>query len=125
MVAATARLRTTNHHHPGALFAMTCRLMIPSPVPLSESVAEAIAAPVKTQYCPAWVSIHNETLQLLRQAFVTEGDVFILVGPGSAGLDADIGGLVAPGEGVLYSQTRDGLIKLIMDTAEDISARLG
>lgn len=80
---------------------MTGRLMIPGPVPLSESVAEAMAAPVQAHYGPVWVSIHNETLQLLRQAFVTEGDVFILVGSGSAGLDAAIGSLLAPGDTAL------------------------
>lgn len=77
------------------------KLMIPGPVPLSESVAEAMAAPVQAHYGPAWVSIHNETLQLLRQAFVTEGDVYILVGSGSAGLDAAIGSLLAPGDAAL------------------------
>lgn len=80
---------------------MTGRLMIPGPVPLSESVAEAMAAPVQAHYGPAWVSIHNETLQLLQQAFVTEGDVFILVGSGSAGLDAAISSLLAPGDAAL------------------------
>jgi len=72
--------------------------MIPGPVPLSDSAAEALAAPVQAHYGPAWVGIHNETLGLLRQIFVTEGDVLLLAGSGSAGLDAAIGSLLAPGE---------------------------
>lgn len=80
---------------------MTGRLMIPGPVPLSESVVEAMAAPVQAHYGPAWVSIHNETLQRLRQVFVTEADIFLLVGSGSAGLDAAIGSLLAPGDTAL------------------------
>ena len=76
---------------------MAARLMIPGPVPLSASASEAMAAPVQAHYGPAWVSLYDETLRLLRQTFMTEGDVFILVGSGSAGLDAAIGSLIMPG----------------------------
>ena len=75
--------------------------MIPGPVPLSDSAAEALAAPVQAHYGPAWVSVHDETLGLLRQVFAAEGDILLLVGSGSAGLDAAIGSLLAPGETAL------------------------
>ncbi len=80
---------------------MTARLMIPGPVPLSASATEAMAAPVQAHYGPAWVSLYNDTRHLLRQTFATEEDVFILVGSGSAGLDAAIGSLIGPGEQAL------------------------
>jgi alanine-glyoxylate transaminase/serine-glyoxylate transaminase/serine-pyruvate transaminase len=77
---------------------MTHRLMIPGPVPLGPESAAALTEPVQAHYGPAWVAVHNETLDLLRQVFGTRGDVFALVGSGSAGLDAAIGSLLAPGQ---------------------------
>lgn len=80
---------------------MTSRLMIPGPVPLGPEPAAALAQPVQPHYGPAWVATHNETMGLLRQVFGTHGDVFPLVGSGSAGLDAAIGSLLAPGQTAL------------------------
>jgi alanine-glyoxylate transaminase/serine-glyoxylate transaminase/serine-pyruvate transaminase len=75
--------------------------MIPGPVSLEPEPAAALAQPVQPHYGPAWVVTHNETMSLLRQVFGTQGDVFALVGSGSAGLDAAIGSLLAPGQKAL------------------------
>ena len=77
---------------------MTSRLMIPGPVTLGPEPAAALNQPVQPHYGPTWVATHNETMGLLRQVFGTQGDVFALVGSGSAGLDAAIGSLLAPGQ---------------------------
>jgi alanine-glyoxylate transaminase/serine-glyoxylate transaminase/serine-pyruvate transaminase len=75
--------------------------MIPGPVPLAPEPAAALAEPIRAHYGPDWVDTHNETLAMLRQVFGTQGDVLALVGSGSAGLDAAIGSLLAPGQTAL------------------------
>jgi alanine-glyoxylate transaminase/serine-glyoxylate transaminase/serine-pyruvate transaminase len=60
-----------------------------------------MATPVQAHYGPAWVRIYDETLGFLRQVFQTSGDIYPIVGSGSAGLDAAIGSLVGPGQTVL------------------------
>ena len=71
------------------------RLMIPGPVPLSPACAAELARPIEAHYGPAWAMVHDETVELLRGAFGTaSGDVFLVVGSGSTGLDAAIGSVV-------------------------------
>ena len=48
----------------------------------------------------SWLAVHNETIALLQQAFATTGEVFIMPGTGSLGLDAVIHSTFAPGERV-------------------------
>ncbi|MBM3133739.1 MAG: alanine--glyoxylate aminotransferase family protein [Chloroflexi bacterium] len=76
-------------------------LMIPGPIDVSEEVLREMGAPVVAHYGSDWVEIYQETIGLLKQAFQTNGDVFILAGSGTAGLDAAIGGLLRSGEKVL------------------------
>ena len=76
-------------------------LMIPGPVEVSEEVLREMGAPVVAHYGSDWVEIYQETIGLLKRVFQTEGDLFILVGSGTAGLDAGIGGLLKGGEKVL------------------------
>src|SRR5258708_12159568 len=60
------------------------KLMIPGPIEVEDDVLDVLGAPVQVHYGDAWVAIHNETLDLLRQVFKTSGKMFIL--PGSAHL---------------------------------------
>lgn len=76
-------------------------LMIPGPVDVSAEVLREMGAPVVAHYGSDWVELYQETIGLLKQVFQTQGDVFILVGSGTAGLDAAIGGLSKSGEKVL------------------------
>lgn len=77
---------------------MPLRLMIPGPVTVEDDVLQAIGSPVQAHYGPQWAAIYHETTGLLRQVFRTQGDVHILIGSGSAGLDAAIGSMTAPGD---------------------------
>jgi alanine-glyoxylate transaminase/serine-glyoxylate transaminase/serine-pyruvate transaminase len=76
-------------------------LMIPGPVEMSQEVLSEMGAPLVAHYGDDWVQVYRETIALLKQVFRTQGDVFMLVGSGTAGLDAAIGGLLRSGEKVL------------------------
>lgn len=67
------------------------RLRIPGPVELhSETLAE-MAAPLTAHYGAEWVELYNETLELSKKIWQTErGTVFLMPGPGSAGMEAAI-----------------------------------
>jgi alanine-glyoxylate transaminase/serine-glyoxylate transaminase/serine-pyruvate transaminase len=84
-----------------SLDAAGLRLLIPGPVPLSPAVSAELRRPVEPHYGTAWRQVHAETVELLRRAFGTAGDVLLLCGSGSVGLDAAIGSLVVPGDRVL------------------------
>src|SRR3970040_718723 len=72
--------------------------MIPGPVSVDDDVLDELARPIRPHYGADWTAIYNETRALLKRVFRTEADVHILVGSGSAGLDAGIGSLTLPGE---------------------------
>jgi len=67
--------------------------MIPGPVEVEPEVLAEMSSPQVAHYGEEWVEVYNETLRLLKQVFQTKNDVFLLVGSGSAGLDAAIGSL--------------------------------
>ena len=80
---------------------MPQKLMIPGPVTVEDDVLHQMGSPVQAHYGPEWTGTYHETTGLLKQVFNTQGDVHILVGSGSAGLDAAIGSLTAPGETIV------------------------
>jgi alanine-glyoxylate transaminase/serine-glyoxylate transaminase/serine-pyruvate transaminase len=77
------------------------KLMIPGPVQPDDDVLEAMGRPVQPHYGPQWRDLYNETLAMLRCVFHTQGDVFLLVGSGSAALDAGIGSALSNGETIV------------------------
>lgn len=77
------------------------KLMIPGPVQPADEVLQAMGGPVHPHYGPEWTATYNETLDMLRQVYATRGDVMILVGSGSAALDACLGSALASGEPVV------------------------
>lgn len=80
-------------------------LMIPGPVEASPQVLAEMGAPVVAHYGEEWVEIYNQTLDLLKPVFRTQNDTMIMVGSGTAGLDASIGSLLAPGDKALVPVT--------------------
>jgi len=80
------------------------RLMIPGPIEVAPEVLAEMAEPLVAHYGEEWTAFYKETIGLLRKVFQTEGDVFLLVGSGSAGLDAALGSTVAPDGKVLIPQ---------------------
>jgi alanine-glyoxylate transaminase/serine-glyoxylate transaminase/serine-pyruvate transaminase len=75
--------------------------MIPGPVTVEDDVLHEMGGPVQVHYGPQFTAIYHETVGLLQRVFKTQGDVHILVGSGSAGVDAAVGSLMAPGEKIL------------------------
>ena len=80
------------------------RLMIPGPVEVAPEVLAAMAEPLVAHYGEEWTAFYKETIRLLQKVFRTEGDVFLLVGSGSAGVDAALGSALAPAGKVLIPQ---------------------
>lgn len=79
------------------------KLMIPGPVDVSDSVLAAMATQVMPHYGTEWTALYKETTTALKSVFHTEGDIFLMVGSGSCGLDAAINSLFVPGEKVLIT----------------------
>lgn len=77
------------------------KLMIPGPVDVEPEVLDEMGQPVQAHYGPEWVEIYQEAIALLREVFQTRGDILLMPGPGSAGLEAALGSLLPPGSRVL------------------------
>lgn len=69
-------------------------LMIPGPVSVKAEVLAALAQPPVAHYGEEWTRFYLETIERLKQVIQTKKEVFLLVGSGSAGLDAMVGSLV-------------------------------
>jgi alanine-glyoxylate transaminase/serine-glyoxylate transaminase/serine-pyruvate transaminase len=77
------------------------KLMIPGPVSVSSEVLKAIAQPVVPHYGEKFIQFYKETIDLLKQVFQTQQDLFLLVGSGTAGIDACVGSCLAAGEKII------------------------
>jgi alanine-glyoxylate transaminase/serine-glyoxylate transaminase/serine-pyruvate transaminase len=80
------------------------RLMIPGPVDVEDDVLTAMAEPALPHYGREWLEIYHETVEGLKQIFATQNDIVMMVGPGTAGLDAALGSLLRTGEKVLVAE---------------------
>jgi alanine-glyoxylate transaminase/serine-glyoxylate transaminase/serine-pyruvate transaminase len=78
--------------------------MVPGPVTVEDEVLHEMGGPVQVHYGAEWTAIYNETLDMLKQVFRTEGDVHIMVGSGTAALDAAVGSITVPGETVIVGR---------------------
>ena len=81
------------------------KLLIPGPVQPEQEVLQAMGDPVQPHYGPEWTQIYNETVDMLKTVYGTTGDVFIIVGSGSSGLDAAIGSMVPTGKKIIIGVT--------------------
>jgi alanine-glyoxylate transaminase/serine-glyoxylate transaminase/serine-pyruvate transaminase len=77
------------------------KLMIPGPVQPADDVLEAMGSPVRPHYGPEWTRLYNETTEMLKPVFGTRGSIFLIVGSGTAGIDACLGSAVTTGEKIL------------------------
>ena len=78
-------------------------LMIPGPVHAEDDVLQAMARQVMPHYGRDWLKVYDEAVDGLRQIFGTAGDLFLMAGPGTAGLDAALGSLTNTGDKVLVA----------------------
>jgi alanine-glyoxylate transaminase/serine-glyoxylate transaminase/serine-pyruvate transaminase len=62
-----------------------------------------MSEPILPHYGQEWLVVYHEVVARLKQVFATENDLFLMVGPGSAGLDAAWGSLARTGEKVLMA----------------------
>ena len=76
------------------------RLMIPGPTELAPEVLEALAQPAVAHYGEEWWAEHDDTMRMLAQVFETEAEPLLIVGAGTAGLEAGAATLLPPGERV-------------------------
>lgn len=77
------------------------KLMIPGPIQPEKEVLDIMAEPVEAHYGSEWTEFYNSTTCLLKPIFGTCGDVFILNGSGSSGLDSCLGSAFSSGETIL------------------------
>lgn len=77
------------------------KLMIPGPVQPDQAVLDAMGQPVRPHYGPEFRDYYNQTIDLLKRVFETDGDAFLMVGSGSAGIDACIGSALSSGEKII------------------------
>lgn len=96
------------------------RLMIPGPVSVAPEVQAAMGAPVQPHYGPRFRSLYFETLERLKDLFHTSGEVFLLSGSGTAGIDACFGSVFHRGETVIVASNGFFGLRLI-----DIAQRRG
>jgi len=96
------------------------KLMIPGPVDVLPEVLEPMARPMTPHYEHDWAAFHAETIDLAKAVFRTDGDLFIAVGSGSAGLEACLSQLVGNGESILIP-TNGVFGKLLVKIAKTYS----
>lgn len=77
------------------------RLLIPGPVPVDDEVLIAMGQPVVAHYGLEFTEFYNETVELLKRVFDTKAEVFVLVGSGTAAIDASIGSALSKNDKVL------------------------
>ena len=77
------------------------KLMIPGPVDVQDSVIAAMANGIMPHYGTEWTGLHHETTDVLKSVFHTDGDVFLLGGSGTCGVEAAVSSMFSPGEEVL------------------------
>ena len=70
------------------------QLMVPGPVDVDPQVLQALSRPLVAHFGQEWANFYKETVEMTKDVFQTKGDVFLLVGSGSAGLDAIVGSSV-------------------------------
>ncbi len=63
-----------------------------------------MSKPPPAHYMEDFVAIYNEVIAMLKQLFGTSGDVFLITGSGSAGLEASIISLIEPGDKVVTDE---------------------
>ncbi len=80
------------------------KLMIPGPIEVAPEVLRPMSEPLEAHYGAEWTSFYRRVIEAIRKVFKTRGRVFLLVGSGSAGLDAAICSTVGDGGRILVLQ---------------------
>jgi alanine-glyoxylate transaminase/serine-glyoxylate transaminase/serine-pyruvate transaminase len=73
-------------------------LLIPGPVDVDDEILAIMGSQIVQHYGLEWAATYNETVEMCKELFRTENDLFIMTGPGSAAIEAAIGSSMLPGE---------------------------
>ncbi len=76
-------------------------LRIPGPTPCPDEILQAMSRQMINHRGPEFGQILNEVTNNLKQVFQTKGDVLLLTGSGTGGLEAAIVNTLSPGDTVL------------------------
>ena len=76
-------------------------LFVPGPVGSTEGVIDAFVRPTVPHYGADFVARYNRCCRQLQKIFLTNNDLFLIVGPGTAALDAAMGSSLPSGSRVL------------------------
>jgi aspartate aminotransferase-like enzyme len=77
------------------------QLRIPGPTPCPKEVLQAMSRQMINHRGPEFTKMLNNVTAKLKQFFQTKGDVFLLTGSGTGGLEAAIVNTLSPGDKVL------------------------
>jgi len=77
------------------------QLRIPGPTPLPEEVLQAMAQQMINHRGPEFAEMIRESTAILKGMFQTKGDVLILTGSGTGGMEAAVVNSLSPGDKVL------------------------
>lgn len=75
--------------------------MTPGPVQLDDDILSVLGSQVQADYGIGWARYYHETTRLLGKVFETLGDIYLLSGSGSSGIDSCIGSSLREGEKIL------------------------
>ncbi len=76
-------------------------LFIPGPAGSTPEVVKATGRPIVPHYGPKFVADYNRCIDLFKVVFQTGNDVFLIIGPGTASLDAALSSALPDGARVL------------------------
>lgn len=78
------------------------KLMIPGPIEVEPEVLAEMGRPLLAHYGREWAQFYRQTVELMKRVMLAERSrLYLIAGPGSAALDAAIGGIIADGKKIL------------------------
>ena len=77
------------------------QLRVPGPTPLPDEILKAMTKQMINHRGPEFVEMINKATAILKDMFQTKGDVFLLTGSGTGGMEAAIVNILSPGDKVL------------------------
>lgn len=76
-------------------------LLVPGPTPVVDEIYDALASETRGHTDPRFAKIFKNSLDLSKQMFNTDGEVFVIAGSGTLAMEMAIINTIAPGEKLL------------------------
>ncbi|MFC5604165.1 pyridoxal-phosphate-dependent aminotransferase family protein [Sporosarcina koreensis] len=76
-------------------------LLIPGPTPVVDSIYDAMASETRGHTDPRFVEIYKRSIERTREMFKTDGEVFVIAGSGTIGMEMALVNTVGAGERLL------------------------